>query len=171
MSYIIETCIIVPCIIWSAGAKSCGRNSGIQYRNVTCERKDKQGRVNPARCQIEEPMPVTSQSCELLCKQNCVVSNYSDWSGCDRTCQTSNQTRVRHVIIPPRHRGNHCPVLSEMSVCENCTNSYTYKFSDWLPCVSTGGSYLTDITARNLIGYQSREITCLQSKGVLTSLR
>ncbi|BFZ22563.1 hypothetical protein BsWGS_25602 [Bradybaena similaris] len=152
------------------GAKSCGRNSGIQVRNVTCERKDRQGKVSPTRCLMEETMPATNQSCELLCRQNCVVTAYSEWSGCDSTCQLSNQTRIRDVVVPPRHRGSHCPGLSEMRVCENCTRSYTYRFSDWLPCATFSGSYLSDVRTHYLIGYQTREITCLQNKGIMTAI-
>lgn len=153
------------------GAESCGRNSGVQYRNVTCERKDRQDRVKAYRCEVEEPMPATSQSCELLCRQDCVVSTFSYWSGCDSACQTPNKTRTRHVIVPPRHRGSHCPELSEMVTCDNCTHSYTYKLSDWLPCSPIVASYLKDIKAHPLIGYQIRDISCLNTRGVMSSLR
>ncbi|CAL1528377.1 unnamed protein product [Lymnaea stagnalis] len=152
-----------------SGTKACGRNSGLRHRNVTCERRDSQMTVAMARCLLDEPMPSTQESCELLCRQDCVVSEYSELSGCDSTCQLTNQTRTRVVIVPPRHRGSHCPDLSEMYSCENCSNSYTYQFSPWLPCISIEGSY--SMNAHPLIGYQTREISCLQSKGVLTSLR
>ncbi|XP_012942824.1 thrombospondin type-1 domain-containing protein 7A [Aplysia californica] len=153
------------------GVTTCARNSGVKSRDVTCELKKSQTRVSSSRCEAEEPTPVASQSCELLCRQDCVVSEFSDWSVCDKTCEMTNRTRTRRVIVPPRHQGSVCPDLSLMEPCDKCTHSYSYQFSEWLPCTTISGSYLNDVKSHPLIGYQTRDIACLQNKGVLASLR
>ncbi|KAI8778137.1 thrombospondin type-1 domain-containing protein 7A, partial [Biomphalaria glabrata] len=151
--------------------KACGRNSGIRTRNVTCERRDSPVVVSNSRCLLVEPMPQIRETCELLCRQDCVVSDYFNWTECSSTCMLANKTRTRVVIVPPRHRGSHCPELSDMVPCVNCTTSFIYQYMAWLPCTSMDNNYANGMSTHPLIGYQTREVACLQSKGVLASDR
>uniref|UniRef100_A0A2C9LDW3 Spondin-like TSP1 domain-containing protein n=1 Tax=Biomphalaria glabrata TaxID=6526 RepID=A0A2C9LDW3_BIOGL len=116
-------------------------------------------------------MPQIRETCELLCRQDCVVSDYFNWTECSSTCMLANKTRTRVVIVPPRHRGSHCPELSDMVPCVNCTTSFIYQYMAWLPCTSMDNNYANGMSTHPLIGYQTREVACLQSKGVLASDR
>ena len=111
-----------------------------------------------------------SQTCDLQCQQDCVVSDFTIATSCEDTaCQMPNRTWTRRVIVPPRNGGAYCPDLSYMEPCPKCSTAFTYKFSEWSPCTKMAGP--KSVLSHPLIGYQSRDITCLQSKGVVASLR
>ncbi|KAK7474873.1 hypothetical protein BaRGS_00033875 [Batillaria attramentaria] len=152
------------------GVSTCGRNNGVRYRNVTCERKDRRVLMDGHLCARVERKPSSSEPCELLCRQDCIVTPFSAWSSCDITCHVFNRTRTRRIVVPPRHRGDHCPPFSEMLPCDNCSETFTYHLGKWGPCTLIGNTYRVDGKVHPLVGYRSREITCLQSKGTLTAL-
>ncbi|GFO20406.1 thrombospondin type-1 domain-containing protein 7a [Plakobranchus ocellatus] len=149
----------------------CGLKNGVQYSNVTCQMIGTQVLVSEARCLQGETRPPSSRPCDYLCKQDCIVSNFTVTTTCEDACQTPNRTWTRRVIVPPRHKGDHCPRLSVMEPCPKCANSFTYQLSEWSPCTNLRGSYLNGVKSHHLIGHQTREISCLQSKGVKASLR
>ncbi|XP_041371854.1 thrombospondin type-1 domain-containing protein 7A-like isoform X2 [Gigantopelta aegis] len=153
------------------GVTSCGKNNGVRYRTVVCERRDSRVQVNDRACLATEPKPRPSQACELLCRMDCVVTPYSVWSGCDASCRLPNRTRTRDIVLPPRHGGGHCPEFSEMLPCDNCTESYTYLLGAWELCQPFDSSFMKNVKTHPLIGYQNRVITCLGSKGTVTSFR
>ena len=153
------------------GVESCGKNNGVRYRTVVCERRDSRVRVDDAACLASEPKPRPSQPCELLCRMDCVVTLYSTWSSCDRSCRLTNRTRTRDIVLPPRHGGGHCPAFSEMLSCDNCTESYTYLLGAWEMCQAFDSSFMNNVKTHPLIGYQNRVITCLGNKGTVTSFR
>lgn len=152
-------------------AVECGRNNGIRFRNVTCERKDSRVPAEDYLCSRVEHRPSSTEPCELLCRQDCIVSLFSNWTSCDATCQITNRTRTRNVVVPPRHRGDHCPALSEMQPCDNCSDVYTFVLGDWGPCLFFGNTYRSAVQVHHIIGHQSRTISCLQSKGTQTTNR
>ena len=99
-----------------------------------------------------------------------MVSNFTRANSCEENqCQMPNETFTRRVIVPPRHRGEHCPELSRMTPCPKCFESYTFKFSDWAPCspMPNHGALSVD----PLIGQQTRQAVCLKSKGVVARFR
>ncbi|KAK6181753.1 hypothetical protein SNE40_009543 [Patella caerulea] len=149
----------------------CGRNEGVRHRVVVCEHKTTKEKVVDFLCEKKEPKPITKESCELLCRQDCVVDLFSSWSSCDNSCQVYNRTRTRRIVLPPRHGGKHCPPFSEMQPCDNCTDFYTYALEPWEPCRPFEKGYAKNIKTHPLIGYQSRDIKCLNAKGLLTAFR
>ncbi|KAL8591126.1 hypothetical protein ACOMHN_063750 [Nucella lapillus] len=152
-----------------AGATSCGRHSGIRHRQVNCERRKQHQSVDTYLCASVELKPPSSEPCELQCQQDCVVTLFSDWSKCDATCQLTNQTRTRRIVVPPRHRGEHCPAFSEMTPCTNCSHTFTYRLGEWGPCKMRGD--LPNGFTSHLVGHQAQEITCLSSTGIVIPLR
>ncbi|KAL8558652.1 hypothetical protein ACOMHN_022574 [Nucella lapillus] len=159
---------------WSAcrlkpGEARCGRTKGVRFRNITCERKDRRVLMEEYMCARVERKPPSTEPCELLCRQDCIVTPFSHWTSCDVTCHYTNRTRTRRIVVPPKHRGDHCPPFSEMQSCDNCSEAFTYRLGDWGPCTLIGNSY-RDVKSHHSIGHQSREISCLQSKGTLTTL-
>lgn len=99
------------------------------------------------------------------------MTEFTDWAPCDATCQLTNITRTRKVVVPPRHRGRQCPKLSDMAPCPNCSGAVSYEFGNWLPCVDIKSSYIKNIRSHPMIGYQKRDISCIQSKGHVANLR
>ena len=152
------------------GASTCARTSGVRHRNVTCERKDRRVLMDDYLCARVERKPASSEPCELLCRQDCVVTPFAPWSLCDISCHTVNRTRTRRIVVPPRHRGDHCPPFSQMQPCDNCSESFTYRQGEWGACTLIANTY-RDVKTHHVIGHQSREISCLHSKGTLTTLR
>ena len=165
------------------GSSTCARTGGLRQRDVTCQRKDHRRRlaggagavgagesVAGPLCARTERRPASSEPCELLCRQDCVVTPFSLWSPCDVTCRAVNRTRTRQVVVPPRHRGQHCPPFSQTAPCDNCSEAFTYRLGGWGACTLIGNAY-RDVQVHHVIGHQSRDVSCLQSKGTLTTLR
>lgn len=49
--------------------------------------------------------------------QDCVVGDWSFWSGCAKPCQRSTRVRVRHIEQQPSHSGEPCPSVEQRSGC------------------------------------------------------
>ncbi|XP_019630099.1 PREDICTED: thrombospondin type-1 domain-containing protein 7A-like [Branchiostoma belcheri] len=114
---------------------------GVQERNVTCIQRTTSSVMPDGICEQFFPKPQIEQSCEVPCPQDCVVSEFSDWSKCSTTCGEGTQTRVRNVLRPNLHGGRHCPDLMMMRVCTNVPpcreqrrHSYYIKVGPWTEC-------------------------------------
>lgn len=83
------------------------------------------------------------QECDLTV--DCELSGWTEWDGCDKTCEGGQQQRHRQVVKNPHLGGNACPTdLMETRGCnqEPC-NKVDCAVSDWGawgPCSATCGS-------------------------------
>lgn len=143
--------------------KKCARGMGIRYRNVTCVFKSDGRLQNDSVCLSFEQKPTTSESCDLQCKQNCIVTPWQPWANCD-TCEKFSRTRIRRVVIPEDHGGKECPPLSEIERCANCSDVYYISVDKWTPCVSMT-TIPKNYPSHSLIGHQERAVKCLDSNG------
>uniref|UniRef100_A0A665VMU7 Somatomedin B and thrombospondin type 1 domain containing n=2 Tax=Echeneis naucrates TaxID=173247 RepID=A0A665VMU7_ECHNA len=50
--------------------------------------------------------------------QDCVVSDWSFWSGCAKPCQPSVRVRVRHIQQRPSNSADPCPSLEQRAGCK-----------------------------------------------------
>lgn len=48
---------------------------------------------------------------------DCVVSDWTKWSDCDKECDGGFQTRTRKITVAAAHGGAKCPVLTETRAC------------------------------------------------------
>ncbi|XP_077993776.1 thrombospondin type-1 domain-containing protein 7A-like [Glandiceps talaboti] len=145
----------------------------VKSRNILIEHKD--GIVDDSFCEQFSPKPVRSDSCLVPCPQDCVVSHFTDWRECTRTCGNGTQTKTRRVIVPPLYEGKPCPPLMKTRHCKGlptCVkklkSTYRIKIGPWGSCkpMEKDGTN-TSLTAVNqpVIGYQTRQVTCIQGDG------
>uniref|UniRef100_A0A663NAP1 Thrombospondin type 1 domain containing 7B n=1 Tax=Athene cunicularia TaxID=194338 RepID=A0A663NAP1_ATHCN len=155
-------------INWSREA-TCG--VGIQTRKVFCM-KSSSGQVTPKRCP-ESIRPETVRPCLLLCKKDCVVTPFSEWTRCPTTCQSGKplrrvkQSRYRIIIQDAANGGQACPdTLYEERECEDIPICpvYRWKTHRWSHCVLVPDSVRQGVPGHNEAcgrGLQSRAVTCL----------
>lgn len=53
--------------------------------------------------------------------EDCVVSDWSDWGNCTKSCGIGEKRRYRQVIKEPK-KGRSCPVLTEVRWCGSARN-------------------------------------------------
>jgi len=59
--------------------------------------------------------------------RDCLVSEWSDWAGCSKTCGIGETVRTRVVTREPVHGGRHCPPTRDYKWCgsaRNCKQGY-----------------------------------------------
>ncbi|KAM7097072.1 thrombospondin type-1 domain-containing protein 7B isoform 4-T6 [Ciconia maguari] len=154
-------------INWS-GEAACG--VGIQTRKVFCM-KSSSGQVTPKRCP-ESIRPETMRPCLLLCKKDCVVTPFSEWTRCPTACQPGNatavkQSRYRIIVQDAANGGQACPdTLYEERECEDIPicPAYRWKTHRWGHCVLVPDSVRQGVPGHSEAcghGLQSRAVTCL----------
>lgn len=137
-------CPILPCARWLPEAymqcvrfpSICGK--GFQSRTVRCVGPNNE--IMHGACE-HLLRPNTSTICHIPCPNDCVVSEWSQWSSCSETCggHMGNQMRMRHIVVA----GLACPYndtdLLETRSCssdEDCVRTIYYTEPlDWEECV------------------------------------
>lgn len=132
----------VPISLRSAGLQppsACTRGEeGIQTREVSCVQRSGEP-AQDAICEYFEPKPRLEQACLIPCPQDCVVSKFSVWTPCSKTCGLGLQNRIRFVLAPPLFGGAACPNLTEFQTCqlkpcEGGERLYSLRVGPWGPC-------------------------------------
>uniref|UniRef100_A0A8C5DLN0 Thrombospondin type-1 domain-containing protein 7A n=1 Tax=Gouania willdenowi TaxID=441366 RepID=A0A8C5DLN0_GOUWI len=132
-----------PVSMRSAGVQRpavCTRGEeGIQTREVGCVQKVNGEPAEDAICEYFEPKPRLEQACLIPCPQDCVVSEFSPWTLCSKTCGIGLQNRIRFVLAPPLFGGAACPNLTEFQtcqpgVCEGVESLYSLRVGPWGLC-------------------------------------
>uniref|UniRef100_A0A8C8IFT5 Thrombospondin type-1 domain-containing protein 7A n=1 Tax=Oncorhynchus tshawytscha TaxID=74940 RepID=A0A8C8IFT5_ONCTS len=148
---------------------------GIQTREVGCVQKaDGVPAEDVAICEYFEPKPRLEQACLIPCPQDCVVSQFTPWTSCSKMCGTGLQNRVRFVLAPPMFGGSACPNLTEFQICQPgpCVGPeslYSLRVGSWGPCSvplpRTARQAPTLNQGKDVVGYQTREVTCVHRSG------
>jgi hypothetical protein len=96
-----------------------------------------------------------STSCNSFqCAEDCEMSAWGTWSGCDRTCGLGTDLRTRFVVSPARHGGSACEHLADARECKlvecpiHCAVS---GWSAWSVCSKTCGTDGIHRHARSVI--------------------
>lgn len=118
----------------------CSRGEeGIQTREVGCVQKTYGEPAEDAICEYFEPKPRLEQACLIPCPRDCVVSEFSPWTSCSKSCGIGLRNRIRFVLAPPLFGGAACPNLTEFQtcqpgLCEGEENLYSLRVGPWGPC-------------------------------------
>nr|XP_034985345.1 thrombospondin type-1 domain-containing protein 7A isoform X1 [Zootoca vivipara] len=112
---------------------------GIQRRHITCVQKSNGVVAEDTICEYFEPKPQLEQGCLIPCRQDCIVSEFSAWSECSKTCGKGLTHRVRHIVAPPQYGGSACANLTEFQVCNSSPCSaeesmYSLNVGPWSSC-------------------------------------
>uniref|UniRef100_A0A3B1K1Z6 Spondin-like TSP1 domain-containing protein n=1 Tax=Astyanax mexicanus TaxID=7994 RepID=A0A3B1K1Z6_ASTMX len=123
---------------------------GLQRRSVPCVHRGNGSAASARVCEAFSPPPEAEQACLLPCPLDCVVSAFSNWSPCSRTCGPALQQRTRHVLAPPLYGGVECPDLTDTRPCNHDNNhparcpsdqqehSYSLWAGPWSSCRRKG---------------------------------
>ncbi|XP_005315890.2 thrombospondin type-1 domain-containing protein 7B isoform X1 [Ictidomys tridecemlineatus] len=149
---------------------------GLGHRILKAVCQDDRGEnVAGSLCPI--PPPPERMACEIPCRMDCVVSEWTVWSSCSQSCSNKNsdgkQTRSRSILALAGEGGKPCPpsqALQEYRVCNDhpCMQLY-WETSPWGPCLEN-----TLVTALNAtvgwngeatcgVGIQTRRVFCVKS--------
>lgn len=109
--------------VWTACDKECGTGKQSRSRTVT----------TPAAYGGEEcPVLGEEEECNRNpCPVDCVVSDWTQWSQCDKNCGGGEQRRTRKVLTQSAYGGKQCPVLEETKTCNTHSCAEDCEVSDW----------------------------------------
>ncbi|XP_016380717.1 thrombospondin type-1 domain-containing protein 7B-like [Sinocyclocheilus rhinocerous] len=119
---------------------------GVQNRGVVCVKRTNGTTVSQHVCEAFSAVPEREQACLLPCPIDCIVSAFTHWSTCSRTCGSALQQRTRHVLAAPLYGGADCPSLTQTRPCNHdnahpalCPSdqqeySYSLWVGPWSPC-------------------------------------
>ncbi|XP_066202247.1 thrombospondin type-1 domain-containing protein 7B [Saccopteryx leptura] len=167
------------CYQWLVSEGLCIPNNGkcgLGHRILKAVCQNDQGEdVSGNLCPT--PPPPEWMACEIPCRMDCVVSEWTEWSSCSQSCSNKNsegkQTRSRTILALAGEGGKPCPPsqdLQEYRLCNDhsCMQLY-WETSSWGPC-----SEDTLVTALNAtigwngeatcgVGIQTRKVFCVKS--------
>ncbi|XP_029315244.1 thrombospondin type-1 domain-containing protein 7B isoform X2 [Cottoperca gobio] len=138
-------CVLVPFFsneLKLRTAECITAQHGIQRRKVHCVRTSNRTTVTLRICEFFSQKPPVEQACLIPCPQNCVVSDFTSWSSCSKTCDAGLQHRTRHVLAMSMYGGASCPNLTETRTCSSLVDcpagegefQYSLKVGVWSEC-------------------------------------
>ncbi|ELU10857.1 hypothetical protein CAPTEDRAFT_211563 [Capitella teleta] len=83
---------------------------------------------------------------------DCVVSEWSTWGACSKTCGYGTWSRSRTVVSPPKYGAVPCPDLEEEQRCggmKNCKWSHFGSWSSYLSAKTTSTPSPTSTPSQN----------------------
>lgn len=99
-------CMLSPWSDWSRCSASCGLGMRTRERML---------KSDPAEC--GEELQQTEKCMLPECPVDCVVSEWSQWSECNRSCGKGHSVRTRMVKLEPQSGGGACPETVQRKRC------------------------------------------------------
>eukprot|EP00931_Biecheleriopsis_adriatica_P102975 TRINITY_DN77871_c0_g1_i1.p1 TRINITY_DN77871_c0_g1~~TRINITY_DN77871_c0_g1_i1.p1 ORF type:complete len:1268 (+),score=214.15 TRINITY_DN77871_c0_g1_i1:67-3870(+) len=136
---------------WSSCTKTCDGNR--QRQRSISQLPKGFGKPCEAHSLLEvQPCNVKGEFCGRTC-ENCMLSEWSDWSACTRSCEGGQKMRDRRIVQIATQCGTFCQdVLSEIAPCNlsPCVATTTRSHEDvdcefglwaeWMECPVTCGA-------------------------------
>lgn len=132
---------------WSPCTTSCGGGTRVRSRPVITKATNG-GTACPA---LTEVAPCNTATCAY--NSSCVLSAWSSWQACSKTCGGGEQQRQRSVVVAPTLPGVDCEALVDRQPCNTgpCTgdNNSTCPVSEWGPWSSCSVTCVHDTQTRS----------------------
>lgn len=100
----------------------------MQNRTITCLQLSNGKKSNNCDQRLK---PRTERKCFVPCANDCLVSDWSDWSTCD-----GSTNRTREI----KRNGSNCPALFQTKECQNKVTA-SWKVSVWSSCFTEHGMW------------------------------
>ncbi|XP_061179700.1 thrombospondin type-1 domain-containing protein 7A-like [Saccostrea echinata] len=172
-----QNCDPEPCYTWKVSRGEClpqipPCGVGVAYQSVYCFNRNNT-RVSDRSCLELMEQPPNEVQCVVSCEDDCVVSEWSDWSECPKICQNNMmpgptlKQRTRTILAqasgqvncqaPLREQGN-CPTVIE---CD----TYMWQTEPWGRCE-------LDNPSRGCgRGVQSRALGCYSNRTSVSDIK
>lgn len=115
-----KDCLVGEWTDWGGCNKPCGNGMQFRWRNVlrpaeydglACPHLSEQKPCNLGTCLTSEPVyPAV----------DCVLSDWSAWDACSKTCGGGTQKRTKTILQPSENAGIPCPTLAELKQERPC---------------------------------------------------
>eukprot|EP01054_Gregarina_sp_Poly1_P007313 Gregarina_sp_Poly_1__7312@NODE_401_length_8884_cov_129_699331_g327_i0_p1_GENE_NODE_401_length_8884_cov_129_699331_g327_i0NODE_401_length_8884_cov_129_699331_g327_i0_p1_ORF_typecomplete_len2342_score300_69TSP_1/PF00090_19/0_00028TSP_1/PF00090_19/6_5e13TSP_1/PF00090_19/3e07TSP_1/PF00090_19/6_6e07TSP_1/PF00090_19/9_3e11TSP_1/PF00090_19/6_7e10TSP_1/PF00090_19/1_8e04TSP_1/PF00090_19/1_8e04Notch/PF00066_17/1_6e03Notch/PF00066_17/1_2e03Notch/PF00066_17/8_1e03Notch/PF00066_17/1_2e04Notch/PF00066_17/3_2e len=117
-----------PWMPWSRCSSECGIGTTLRSRVIE---------VAPVGVAAVQCGPVTQVAPCFgetgSCAQDCLVSDWSPWSACSRSCGEGFRKRQRRITQHPVGDGETCPALEEVELCNSHSCAIDCLMSEWTP--------------------------------------
>ncbi|KAG8550939.1 hypothetical protein GDO81_025392 [Engystomops pustulosus] len=116
-------------------------------------------------CEPEE-MPLGARNCKLPCPEDCVMSEWSEWSKCPLPCDGTSFRERSAAPIRQAAEGKACHPATETEPCvlnKNCFH-YEYNVTDWSTCQLSDKAVCGN-------GIKTRMLDCVRSDAKSVALK
>ncbi|PFH35883.1 hypothetical protein BESB_055340 [Besnoitia besnoiti] len=124
-------CTYTPWTDWTSCSVTCGVGKQVRTREIKTE-----ARFGGQPCEnLEDSIDCMA---EVLCVDDCEVTDWGEWSSCSATCGGGVRKRGRQVLKPPSNGGRPCPPLTDFDACglASChgTDCEVSEWGAWSSC-------------------------------------
>uniref|UniRef100_A0A8C4I3Y1 Spondin-1 n=1 Tax=Dicentrarchus labrax TaxID=13489 RepID=A0A8C4I3Y1_DICLA len=107
-----DECYTIPCMLspwsdWSECSVTCGRGMRTRQRML---------KSDPAEC--NEELEQTEKCMLPECPVDCMLSEWSEWSECNKSCGKGHTIRTRMLKLEPQFGGSACPETIQRKKCK-----------------------------------------------------
>lgn len=100
-------CMLTPWSDWSDCSVTCGRGIRTRQRML---------KSDPTEC--SEELEQTEKCMLPECPIDCMVSEWSEWSECNKSCGKGHTIRTRMIKLEPQFGGSPCPETIQRKKCK-----------------------------------------------------